>query len=154
MRLKGVVLLAVFLFVLGVSAFTNLPQPITGQLTAVLAIAAAVLMVLDQKVGRLFKNIGLLLLCIWLVLYGLLTLFAVGVSAVALGMLALGAGLVLLTGLGRKPLGKPGMLLLALFLIVYGAFQIITIPVLGPLPGIVQGMLALAAGIVLLLERR
>ena len=154
MRLKGVVLLAVFLFVLGLSAFASLPQPITSQLAAVLAIAAAVLMVLDQKVGRLLKNWGMLLLCIWLVLYGLLTLFAVGVSAFVLGLLALGAGLVILPSLGRKPLSKPGMLLLALFLIVYGIFQIITIPVLGPLPGILQGMLALAAGVVLLLERK
>ncbi len=154
MKLKGVILLAVFLFVLGLNTFASLPQPITSQLAAVLAIAAAVLMIFDQKVGRLFKNIGLLLLCIWLVLFGLLTLFAVGVSAVVLGMLALAAGLVILVGLGRRPLGKPGMLLLALFLIVYGFFQVVSIPVLGPLPGIVQGILALAAGIVLLIERK
>lgn len=52
--------------------------------------------------GKLFmrvpKDLGILLLAIWLILYGLTTLFPVGIAGVGtiLAVLALAAGIVLL----------------------------------------------------------
>ena len=50
---------------------------------------------------RFTKNIGMLLLAIWLILYGLIALFSLsfsGVIGVIMGLLAIAAGIFILLG--------------------------------------------------------
>ncbi len=49
---------------------------------------------------RFTKNIGMLLLAIWLILYGLIALFGLGFkgSDVVMGLLAIAAGIFILIG--------------------------------------------------------
>ena len=44
------------------------------------------------------KNIGMLLLAILLVLWGIMTAFAVGIPAILMGILAIAAGVFILIG--------------------------------------------------------
>ncbi|HME89046.1 MAG TPA: hypothetical protein VKE30_07555 [Chthoniobacterales bacterium] len=44
------------------------------------------------------KNIGMLLLAILLILWGIMTAFAVAIPAIALGVLAIAAGVFILIG--------------------------------------------------------
>ena len=44
------------------------------------------------------KNIGMLLLAIYLILVGLMTLFTIAIPAVVMGILALAAGIFILIG--------------------------------------------------------
>ena len=44
------------------------------------------------------KNIGMLLLAILLILWGIMTAFAVGIPAILLGILAIAAGIFILIG--------------------------------------------------------
>ena len=44
------------------------------------------------------KNIGMLLLAIYLILIGITTLFHIGISAIVMGVLALIAGILILIG--------------------------------------------------------
>jgi hypothetical protein len=53
---------------------------------------------LPQKRGMITKNIGMLLLAIYLILVGITTLFHVGIGAVVMGVLALIAGILILVG--------------------------------------------------------
>ena len=53
---------------------------------------------LSQKRGMITKNIGMLLLAIYLILVGITTLFHVGIGAVVMGVLALIAGILILVG--------------------------------------------------------
>jgi len=49
---------------------------------------------------RFTKNIGMLLLSIWLILYGLIALFSLSFSGlgIIMGLLAIGAGIFILIG--------------------------------------------------------
>jgi hypothetical protein len=98
------------------------------------------------------KNLGMILLSIWLILYGLKYPFSINLPESALPILALAAGVViLLLGDGfRMTLNRNlGMVLLSVWLIVQGAVSLFTIGV----PGIryILPILALAAGVVILL---
>jgi len=51
-----------------------------------------------QKKTRMTKNIGMLLLGIYLILVGITTLFHVGIGAIVMGVVALIAGVLILIG--------------------------------------------------------
>ena len=53
---------------------------------------------LPQKRGMITKNIGMLLLAIYLILVGITTLFHFAIGAVVMGVLALIAGILILIG--------------------------------------------------------
>ena len=108
------------------------------------------------------RKIGFILLAIWLILTGLFALFKFSFTgeAVIMGILALAAGILLLiedtgggSGRGRRwrfNLG-PGILLLAIYLILTGLFTLFHFTF--PYEDIVMGLLALAAGILLVIRR-
>jgi len=51
-----------------------------------------------QKKSMITKNIGMLLLAIYLILIGITTLFHVAIPAIVMGILALAAGILILIG--------------------------------------------------------
>jgi len=53
---------------------------------------------LRHKRRMVTKNIGMLLLAIYLILVGITTLFHVGIGAIVMGVLALIAGILILIG--------------------------------------------------------
>ena len=53
---------------------------------------------LPQNRRMITKNIGMLLLAIYLILVGITTLFHVGIGAIVMGILALLAGILILIG--------------------------------------------------------
>jgi hypothetical protein len=53
---------------------------------------------LPQKQRMITKNIGMLLLAIYLILVGITTLFHIGIGAIVMGVLALIAGILILIG--------------------------------------------------------
>jgi len=53
---------------------------------------------LPQNRRMITKNIGMLLLAIYLILVGITTLFHIGIGAIVMGVVALIAGILLLIG--------------------------------------------------------
>ena len=53
---------------------------------------------LVQKRHMITKNIGMLLLAIYLILVGITTLFHIGIGAIVMGVVALIAGILILIG--------------------------------------------------------
>jgi len=51
-----------------------------------------------QKKRMITKNIGMLLLAIYLILVGITTLFHIGIGAIVMGVVALLAGILILIG--------------------------------------------------------
>lgn len=92
------VLLSIWLIVTGLLMFVPVSIPSSDIILALLAIAAGILFLLDMREKRLSGNIGIILLSIWLILFGLLPLLRVTVpySDSALAILAVVAGILLL----------------------------------------------------------
>ena len=110
---------------------------------------------------RLNQNIGMVLLAIWLILTGLLPLLSISIpfGGVIMAALAIAAGILILIGparLGRRSRSTKltlnlGMILLAIWLILTG---LLSLPgVSFPSSGIVMALLAIAAGVLILLRR-
>jgi hypothetical protein len=100
------------------------------------------------------KNLGNILLAVWLILVGLLPLLNLRFSGsdLILPVLAIAAGVLILVGRGRVKLsGNLGVLLLGVWLILYGVLPLLKISF--PAAGVVLGVLAIAAGVLLLLNR-
>ena len=102
MRLRerlGIFVLAIWLILSGLVELINLNIPSGDLLLAIMAIIAGVLIFLEIRAVP-SKNIGRVLLAIWLVLTGLLPLLSITFPSqgVAMGVLALAAGVLLLLG--------------------------------------------------------
>jgi hypothetical protein len=99
------------------------------------------------------KNLGLILLGIWLIVSGLLSLTAVGgpVLGIVVDILAIAAGVVVLI-VWRSWSARIGMLLLGIWLIVSALLSLLSFGFPGS--GVILAALALAAGVVILIERR
>ena len=100
------------------------------------------------------KNIGMLLLAVWLVLTGAISLFSIRIPSgdLLMAILALAAGaLILFDQRKLRFTGNLGMLLLSIWLLAFGLFQVLSISF--PASGIVLAILAIAAGVLLLLKR-
>jgi UPF0716 family protein affecting phage T7 exclusion len=98
------------------------------------------------------RNLGTILLAIWLILTGLLPLVTLKIpgSEIVLAILAIAAGALLLLRPGQLS-RTLGVILLCAWLILTGLVAIVSIAI----PGgeIVLGLLAIAAGILILLGR-
>jgi hypothetical protein len=104
---------------------------------------------------RSARNIGLILTGIWLILFGLLALPGIGfpASGIILAILAIAAGVLLLIGMRDEDIfDQLGYLLLGLWLLLEG---LLTFPAISfTASGIISTLLALAAGIFLLIGLR
>ena len=98
---------------------------------------------------KLTKNLGMLLLGIWLILAGLLPLLRITISYsdTVLALLAIAAGVVILLK-PVKPTTRLGVLLLGIWLIATGLLPLLGVTI--PSSGIILALLAIAAGIVIL----
>jgi hypothetical protein len=99
------------------------------------------------------KNLGLLLLGIWLIVSGLLSLIGVGgaVIGIIVAVLAIAAGVVILI-VWRSWSARIGMLLLAIWLIVSALLSLLGFSFPGI--GLILAVLAIAVGVVILIEGR
>ena len=101
---------------------------------------------------QLTRNPATLVLSIWLIAIGLLPLlnlsFPAGATIIAL--LAIAAGVLLLLGPVRQT-RKAGLLVLAIWLIATGLLPLIGVSF--PASGMIMALLAVAAGILLLIGR-
>ncbi len=100
------------------------------------------------------KNLGTLLLGIWLVLTGLVSLTDVHFNGLGLvlGFIALAAGILLFIQLGRSRLrSRLDQLLLSLWLILQGLAALLSLTFKGF--DLVLGLLALITGILYLIDR-
>lgn len=98
MRHLAIILLATWLIASGLLPLLNVSIPSSDVILAVLAIAAGVLLLLNRGEFRLPRNLGVLLLGVWLILAGALPLLSISFpsSEVILGLLAASAGILLL----------------------------------------------------------
>ena len=94
----------------------------------------------------------MLLLSIWLIVSGLLPLLKITIPAsdIILALLAIAAGVLILLR-PVKLTRSLGVLLLGIWLIVTGLLPLLGINI--PASGIILALLAIAAGILILLER-
>ncbi len=104
------------------------------------------------------KNAGLLLLAIWLILTGLIALFGLQFANLGLlmALLALASGVVILLESfnslkWRKAKRTLGFILLGIWLILTGLIALTDFSFQGQ--GVIMGLLALAAGVLILLDR-
>jgi FtsH-binding integral membrane protein len=105
---------------------------------------------------KLSDNLGMLLLGIWLILTGLLPLINLSfpASGTILALLAIAAGVLILLGgrvKGRRLPSNLGMLLLGIWLILTGLLPLINLSF--PASGTILALLAVAAGVLILLRR-
>jgi FtsH-binding integral membrane protein len=94
----GIILLSIWLILSGLFPLLNINFPASGIILALLAIAAGVLLLLSLRGTKLSKNLGMLLLGIWLILAGSLPLLNLNfpASGTILALLAVAAGVLLL----------------------------------------------------------
>jgi len=100
------------------------------------------------------QNLGWILLAIWLIATGLVSLLGIRIPGgeTILGLLAIAAGVLMLLGYRTlKFKGNLGMLLLGIWLIASGLLPLLNVGF--PALGIILAVLAVAAGILLLLKR-
>ena len=96
MKNLGIILLAIWLIALGALALFTIGIASAGMLLAILAIAAGVPILWDLRGTRLNNNLGMLLLGIYLILWGVLPLLSISFpsSDLILYLLAIAAGVL------------------------------------------------------------
>jgi hypothetical protein len=96
----GVILLGVWLIATGLFPLLNIRFTGSGVLMAALAIAAGVLILVGTRGRKLPRNLGTLLLSIWLIVTGLFPLLNIRFanSGLLLALLAIAAGVLILVG--------------------------------------------------------
>ncbi len=100
------------------------------------------------------KNLGMMLLSIWLIVTGLLTFATVSIpsSDIILALLAIAAGILFLLDMREKRLsGNLGIILLSIWLILVGLLPLLSVTV--PYSDIALAILAIVAGVLLLIRR-
>lgn len=99
------------------------------------------------------KNLGWLLLGIWLIASGVFSLLGIGgaVVGIIVDILAIAAGVVILI-VWRSWSARIGMLLLAIWLIVSALLSLLSFGFPGS--GLILAVLVIAAGVFILIERR
>jgi hypothetical protein len=117
----GRIALGLWLAIFGLSSLLETSIPNRDDILAVLAVAAGALLLFATNRRRLSKSLGIVLVSIWLIGFGVLHLVEVDSpnSAAALDAIAMTAGIVLLAGLSERRLTeKLSMLLLSIWLVV------------------------------------
>jgi hypothetical protein len=100
------------------------------------------------------QNLGWILLAIWLIATGLVSLLGIRIPGgeTILGLLAIAAGILMLLGYRKiKFKGNLGMLLLGFWLIASGLLPLLSVNF--PALGVILAVLAVAVGVLLLLKR-
>ena len=100
----------------------------------------------------LTKRIALIVLSVWLILTGLFSLAGIGFtgSGLILSLLAIGAGMLILLQ-GDSWSARIGMILLGVWVVARGLLGVVDVGVQGI--GTVMDVLAIAAGVLILVER-
>ncbi len=147
----AVLMLSVWLILIGLIGLFNIAFLGMPFLMGVLAIAAGVLLLLASRpFGR--ATLGRILLGLYLVVVGLIELVGRGSSSLSViaAILAIAAGVLLLWP-GWRVRTALGWFLLALYLVAVGLISLIGLSFSGI--GVILAVLAIAAGVLLLLER-
>jgi hypothetical protein len=100
------------------------------------------------------KNLGMVLLSIWLIVTGLLGFVTISIpsSGIILSLLAIAAGILFLLDMREKRLsGNIGIILLSIWLILVGLLPLLSVTV--PYSDIGLALLAVVAGVLLLIRR-
>jgi hypothetical protein len=151
----NIILLSIWLILWGLASLVSLGGAL-GLVLDILGIVAGLLILYDLRSKSLSRplNLGFLLLGIWLAVISLLGLLSVGLSGIGLilDIVAVAGGGLILFGAARKgPRGYLGQLLLGLWLVLVGLLSLLSLGFSGS--GTVLALLAIAAGVVLLLGR-
>lgn len=166
----GVLLLSIWLIATAVLLLAKVSFPNEGVILAILAVAAGVLLMLregnvstsnsaSQRVGNALRrgrglsaNLGVLVLSLWLIVTAVLLLTKISFAnqGLILAILAVAAGVLLLLRQGGMS-ANLGWLLLSIWLVVQGAMVVLSISF--NQSGVIMAVLALAAGVLLLLRR-
>jgi hypothetical protein len=143
----AMVLLAVWLLTVGVFQVVSFGGAIVGLLLSILAIAAGIVIIITMR-----SELEMLLTGVWLTTTGAVSLANLGISGLGLilGLLAIASGALIVLRIG-KPTSNLGKLLLAIWLIGTGLISVISLDFVGL--GTIMGLLAVAAGVLLLLKR-
>lgn len=153
-RNTGMILLAAYLILVGILALFSVSFTGTDTLVAILALAAGIVLLIQLPRGRWIRNLGIILLGVWLILEGLLGLFGFHFTAegIVLGIIAVLAGAILLFRLPRGRLSSNlGIILLSVWLILEGLLMLFGFHFTSE--EIVLGIIAIAAGVLILFER-
>ena len=102
---------------------------------------------------KIRERLGMFLLAIWLILTGLVSLnvFAIPSSDIILAIIAIVTGILIFLEIRAVPGKNLGRLLLAIWLILIGLLPLLSITF--PASATVLGVLALAAGVLMLIGR-
>jgi hypothetical protein len=92
----GLLLLGIWLIATGLLPLINLNIPALGLILGILAIAAGVLIIL--RPAKVSRNIGVILLSVWLIATGLLPILNLVIPAIVLSLVAIVAGILILLG--------------------------------------------------------
>lgn len=153
LKKTGRILLGVFLILLGVLPQFNVPILVLVIVLGVMSFAAGVFLFTELPRTGYTRNLGVVLLSIWLVLQGIFIIFDLNfiASNIILTLLAISAGIVLLTGwpAGRGFAHDIGTILLCIWLILDGISFVFVFPAAGA----VLVLLAIATGVLLILQR-
>jgi len=107
-----------------------------------------------EKRRQPLKNLGMVLLSIWLIVTGLLTFVTVSIpsSGIVLALLAIAAGVLFLLDMREKRLsGNIGIILLSIWLILAGLLPLLSVTV--HYSDFALAILSVVSGILLLIRR-
>lgn len=127
MKNLHILLLSLYLLLVGVFSLFGISFPGLNYLFGVLAIAAGVFIIKDGKTG-VFNTLNSILLAIFLILNGVLSIFGIlfEQSYLVVGILALIVGvLIIIDNKGKKAKDFLGGFLLALWLLLVGLVSVI-----------------------------
>lgn len=148
----GIFLLAVWLIVVNVLDLLNLINLTLFQILAVVGLVVGALLLWEVKSKNIVRNLGIILLAIWLILVGVGTFINLSSLSSILNILAIVAG-VLLIGQGYMTgmMKNLGMLLTGVWVGVPPFLVLLGISIGGL--GIVFTIVGLVAGLLLLMDR-
>ena len=98
MRRWAVPVLAIYLIATGLLMLIKINVPSASLILSILAIAAGILLLVGGAQIRLQRNLGVILLAIWLILVGILPLANITFPSqeIILGLLGIAAGVLLI----------------------------------------------------------
>jgi hypothetical protein len=149
-REPAILALSIWLILTGLFGLVGGGFPGASVVLGVLAIVAGVLLLLAARpFGR--ASLGRILLALFLIGVGLMSLVGASGLGIIVGLLALVAGILMIWPLWRAFGSALGWLLLAIYLILVGLMFVLGLSFSGL--GVIVAILALAAGILILLGR-
>jgi hypothetical protein len=147
----GLLLLSTWLIVSGLLSLLSVGGAVVGIVVDVIAIAAGIVILIVWR--RWPAKVGMLLLAIWLIVSALLSLSGFGFpgSGTVLAVLAVAAGVAILTEDRGSLRASIGTILLCAWLIGRGLLSLLSLGFPGS--GTILALLAIVAGVLVLLKR-